>query len=102
MWKVYIKVDLKEIRCEGVDWSHLPDRFHYQGLVNAVMDFYDSIKCREFLDQHLKDPVPQFAVTTVCLVVAPVPESLHCLKTVGSTNSTLIFTNVYTEPTTAM
>jgi hypothetical protein len=28
IWKENIKVDLKEIRCEGVDWIHPPNRFH--------------------------------------------------------------------------
>jgi hypothetical protein len=37
-WKDNIKIDLREIGCEGMDWIHLAqDRDHSQALVNTVM-----------------------------------------------------------------
>jgi len=39
-WKDDIRVDLKEIGWEGVDWIHLAqDRDQWRGLVNTVMNF---------------------------------------------------------------
>jgi hypothetical protein len=34
-----IKIDLKEMECEGVDWFHLiQDRVQWRALVNTVMN----------------------------------------------------------------
>jgi hypothetical protein len=38
-WVDNIKIDFKEIRCEGVDWIHLTsDRDQCWALVNMIMD----------------------------------------------------------------
>jgi hypothetical protein len=38
-WEDNIKMDLREIRWEGVDWIHLEqDRDHWRALVNTVMN----------------------------------------------------------------
>jgi hypothetical protein len=47
-WKANIKMDLKEVGQEGMDWLHLAqDRDKWQSLVSTVINF---IKCGEFLD----------------------------------------------------
>jgi hypothetical protein len=44
-----IKVDLPEIRCEGLNWIHLdPDSIQWWALVNTVPS--GSMKAREFID----------------------------------------------------
>jgi hypothetical protein len=38
-WKDYIRMGLREIGREGVDWRHVPqDREQWRGLVNTVMN----------------------------------------------------------------
>jgi hypothetical protein len=38
-WECKIKVDLKEMECEGVDWTHLAqDRNLWWALINMVMN----------------------------------------------------------------
>jgi hypothetical protein len=38
-WEDSIKIDIREIRLEGVDWIHLAqDRDWWQALLNAVMN----------------------------------------------------------------
>jgi hypothetical protein len=46
-----INIDLKEIRCKGMDWLHLAEeRDQLQALVNVVgSEPSDSIKYKEFL-----------------------------------------------------
>jgi hypothetical protein len=39
-WEGYIKMDLREIGLEGVDWIHLSqDRDQWQAIVNMVITF---------------------------------------------------------------
>jgi hypothetical protein len=33
-----IKIDLKEIRCKGMDWLHLAERDQFQALVNILVN----------------------------------------------------------------
>ena len=50
-WEDNIKMDLKEMGCEGMDWIELSqDRDRWRALVNAVMNLRGSIKYGEFLD----------------------------------------------------
>jgi hypothetical protein len=38
-WEDNVKMDLKEVGCEGMDWIELAqDRGRWRALVNAVMD----------------------------------------------------------------
>ena len=38
-WEDYIKIDLQEVRCEGMDWIDLAqDRNRKRALVNPVMN----------------------------------------------------------------
>jgi hypothetical protein len=38
-WKDNIKMDLQEVRCEGMDWIELSeDRDRWRALVNAIMN----------------------------------------------------------------
>jgi hypothetical protein len=40
-WEYIIKLDLKEIGYDGVDWIHTTqDRLHWQTLVNILMNLY--------------------------------------------------------------
>jgi hypothetical protein len=40
-WEDNIRMDLREIECEGVDWMHLvQDRDQWQALVNMVMNLH--------------------------------------------------------------
>jgi CRISPR/Cas system-associated protein Cas7 (RAMP superfamily) len=51
LWEDNIKMDLREVGCEGVDWiEQAQDRDRWQALVNAIMNLPDSIKFGEFLD----------------------------------------------------
>jgi hypothetical protein len=44
-------MDLHEVRCGGMDWIELAqNRDRCQALLNAVMNLWGSIKCREFLN----------------------------------------------------
>jgi hypothetical protein len=46
-----IKMDLREIGFEDVDWIHwAQDRDRWRALMNTVMNLRGSIKCGEFLD----------------------------------------------------
>jgi hypothetical protein len=39
-WEDIIKMDLQEVRCEGVDWIELAhDRDSWWAIVNAIMNF---------------------------------------------------------------
>jgi hypothetical protein len=39
-WEDNSRMNLKEIRCEGVDWMHLAqDRAQWRNLVDTVMNF---------------------------------------------------------------
>jgi len=39
-WEDNIKMDLYELRCEGMDWNDLArDKNRWQALVNALMNF---------------------------------------------------------------
>jgi len=39
-WEDNIKMDLQEVGCEGTDWISLAqDRYRWQALVNALMNF---------------------------------------------------------------
>jgi hypothetical protein len=56
-----IKMDFKEIRCEGVDWMHLAqDRV----LVNTVMNLYVPQKTRNFLT--IRRPLLHGISSTCC------------------------------------
>jgi hypothetical protein len=47
MWKNNIKMDLRELRCVGMDWIHLAeDRDLWRALVNTN-DHSGSVKCCE-------------------------------------------------------
>ena len=47
----YIKMDLQEEGCGGMDWIELAeDRDMWPALVNSIMNLWGSIKCGEFLD----------------------------------------------------
>jgi len=38
-WENNIRMDLRQIGCEDVDWIHLPqDRDHWRAVVNTVMN----------------------------------------------------------------
>jgi hypothetical protein len=51
IWDDNIRMDVKEIVWEGVDWIYLvQDRDQWRVLVNNVMELSGSIKGREFLD----------------------------------------------------
>jgi hypothetical protein len=40
-WKDNIEIDLREVRCEGVDWAHIPqDGVQWWALVNTVMNLW--------------------------------------------------------------
>jgi hypothetical protein len=46
-----IRMDLREVGWEGVDWIHLPqDRDQWQAFVNTVNEAISSIKGGEFID----------------------------------------------------
>ena len=50
-WEDYIKMDLQEVACGGMDWIDLAqDRNRWQAVVNVENDPVGSIKCGEFLD----------------------------------------------------
>jgi hypothetical protein len=49
-WEDNIRMDLREIGWEGVDWIHLAqDRDQWWALVNTVMNFGVPEKARNFL-----------------------------------------------------
>jgi hypothetical protein len=50
-WEDNIRMDLREIRSEVVDWIHLTqDRGQLRTLVNTVINLPRFIKVREFVD----------------------------------------------------
>jgi hypothetical protein len=50
-WEDNIKMDLREVEWEGLDWIHLSqDRDQWWDLVKTAMNILDSIKGRGFLD----------------------------------------------------
>lgn len=50
-WEDSSKMDLKQVRCEGVGWLHLaPDRDHWAGSSEHDSEPLLSIKCWEFFD----------------------------------------------------
>jgi hypothetical protein len=50
-WVDNIKMDLREIGCEGVEWIHLAQtKGKWQALVNMVMNLLGSIKGGKLLD----------------------------------------------------
>jgi hypothetical protein len=51
-WEDDIRMDLREIGWEGVDWMRLAqDRDQLRALVNAVMNFQDPKKAKNFLTE---------------------------------------------------
>jgi hypothetical protein len=49
-WEDNIRLDLREIRWEVVDWFHLAqDRDHWRSLMNTVMNLWISLKAGNFL-----------------------------------------------------
>jgi hypothetical protein len=49
-WKDTIKIDLKEIRCDGVDWIHLPQqRAQWRALRHVVTNLRVPEEARNFL-----------------------------------------------------
>jgi hypothetical protein len=49
-WVDNIKLDLKGIGCDGMDWIYLAqDRDQWRALVNTVMNHSSSLKCWEVL-----------------------------------------------------
>jgi hypothetical protein len=51
MWVDNIKLDLREIGRNGMDWIDLAeDRDRWRALVNTVMNFGDPLKCWEVLE----------------------------------------------------
>jgi hypothetical protein len=50
-WEDNTKMDLQEVRCEGVEWIEVAqDRDRWRELVNCGNEASGSIKCRGFLD----------------------------------------------------
>jgi hypothetical protein len=48
----YIRIDVQEVGCGGMDWIGLAqDRDSWQEIVNTVMNLWGAIKSRAFLDQ---------------------------------------------------
>jgi hypothetical protein len=49
-WEKNIKVDLREIGWEDVDWIHMAqDRDRWRAVVNTVMNLWVPLKARNFL-----------------------------------------------------
>ena len=50
-WEGNIKMDLREVGCEGMDWIEpAQDRDRWRALVTAAMNLRGSVKCWEFID----------------------------------------------------
>jgi hypothetical protein len=50
-WEDNIKMEIQEVGCGGMGWIELDkDRNSWRALLNAVIKFWGSIKCEEFLD----------------------------------------------------
>jgi hypothetical protein len=50
IWEGNIKLDLKTIRCEDVDWIHLAHSiFQWEALVNVEMNHWVAYKVGNFL-----------------------------------------------------
>jgi len=50
-----IKLDLKELRCQGVDWIDLTrDGVKWRAVVNTVMKLMDSVKFGHHLIWHVR------------------------------------------------
>ena len=50
-WEDYIKIDLQEVGCVGMDWIDLAqDRDRWRAVVTAVKSLRGSIKWGKFLD----------------------------------------------------
>ena len=51
-WEDNIKMDLQEVRCEGMDWiDAVQDRGRWRAFLNAVMNLRVPLKSGEFIEK---------------------------------------------------